>query len=303
VSPAQQLDILGVTFDLVRKACRLAVSFQASLASSLLMLSTHTAATKRLLSQVAGSVAWGAVAVPALFPLANPVFDAMRSAGPYHTAWDTLVPVSEPVLVALRAIATVAAANPWCTFRALQANHLRYSSDASSRFICFHASARHIFCRALSPEETDTLDIPDKEALALIDAFTDARAHGRDALFLVDAKALAGALSKGRSNNALFNACCQHKAAAQAAGLAWKTQWIPTDTNKADLPTRPEKLPPGVTHPEHVRPGAPPVLVPAGWSSPALRAALRSGLTVRGSTIRIPACPFLCTWLLPSVAV
>ena len=80
VAPSQLIDILGVTFDLVQKACRMTLAFRGSLAAALLTLSTHAFASKRLLAQVAGSVAWGAVPVPTLFPLANPIFTAIACA-------------------------------------------------------------------------------------------------------------------------------------------------------------------------------------------------------------------------------
>ena len=113
-------------------------------------------------------------------------------------------------------------------------------------------------------------------------AFSAALASRTDALFLVDAKALFLALSKGRSNNPLFSACCSLFAAARETGLAWRVQWVPTGDNVSDLPSRPELLPPGVTHPELVAPGLP-ALVPADWSSPLLSSFLLSGSATLGS--------------------
>jgi hypothetical protein len=301
VLPSQVINILGVDFDLKAKAVRLAAPFRASLANALLALSARTHATKRTLAQVSGSVAWGAVAVPTLSPLVNPILDAMQLAGHGDDSWDRLVPVSDLVLTSLRAIALQVVTNPWCTIRVVRADdHLRYATDASSRFVCTHNGPRRVFCRALSPHEVQGLHISSKEALALLDSMDDAAAASRDALFLVDAEALSKAIAKGRSKNLLFNECCARFAAARAVGLVWEVQWIPSAANKADLPTRPEKLPPGISHPESVLPGCAPVLLPAGWSSPALRTALVSGLSALGPVVRHASLPFPCVWLRPT---
>jgi hypothetical protein len=251
-SPAVQLiDILGVSFDLITKSCRLSDSFRHSLADSLLQFSSHTHASKRSYAELFGAVAWGAVAVPSLFPAANPVLQALLSA----TTWESIVPVSGSVLSSLRDLAAVVVRNPWATFRALAPGFIRFWSDASSRFLSVYSEG-HAFCRRFLPEELP-MHISAKEALALHRAFSDALAAGRDALFLVDAKALFHALSKGRSNNPLFNECCSLFATARKSGLAWRVQWVPTGDNVSDLPSRPELLPPGVTHPELVVPGRP----------------------------------------------
>ena len=98
----------------------------------------------------------------------------------------------------------------------------------------------------------------------------------------MDAKALFHALSKGRSNNPLFNDCGALFATAREAGLAWGVQWVPTGDNVSDLPSRPELLPTGVTHPELVVPGLP-ALVPAGWLSPLLSHFLLTGTASLGA--------------------
>jgi hypothetical protein len=281
VQPCQRLDILGVSFDLVTKSCKLSDSFRRSLAASLLKFSSYTHATKRSFAELFGAVAWGAIAVPSLFPAANPVLQAMLSA----SSWESLVPVSASVLASLRALATVVVRNPWATYRALPPGFVRYWSDASSRFLAVYSEG-YAFCRGFLPEELP-MHISSKEALALHHAFSDALASRRDALFLVDAKALFLALSKGRSNNPLFSACCSLFAKARESNLAWRVQWVPSGDNVSDLPSRPELLPPGVTHPELVVPGLP-ALVPAGWSSPLLSHFLLSGTAVLGPVFAGP---------------
>jgi hypothetical protein len=277
VQPCQLIDILGVSFDLITKSCRLSDSFRRSLADSLLQFFSHTHAPKRSYAELFGAVAWGAVAVPSLFPAANPVLQALLSG----TTWESIVPVSGSVLSSLRDLAAVVVRNPWATFRALAPGFIRFWSDASSRFLSVYSEG-HAFCRRFLPEELP-MHISAKEALALHRAlFSDALAAGRDALFLVDAKALFHALSKGRSNNPLFNECCSLFATARESGLAWRVQWVPTGDNVSDLPSRPELLPPGVTHPELVVPGLP-ALVPAGWLSPLLSHFLLAGTASLGT--------------------
>lgn len=281
VPPCQRLDILGVTFDLVSKTCCLSHSFRRSLASSLLEFSSHSHATKRSFAELFGAIAWGAVAVPSLFPLANPLLHAMLRA----RDWDSLVSVDSAVLSSLRSLGSVVARNPWATFRALAPGFVRFWSDASGRFLSVH-TAGSAFCRRFLSEERP-LHISSKEALALHRALAFALSAGRDALFLVDAKALFQALSKGRSSNPLFSACCSLFARGREAGLAWRVQWVPTHDNRSDLPTRPELLPTGVTHPELVVPGLP-ALLPAGWSSPVLCSFIRSGAATLGRPFRDP---------------
>jgi hypothetical protein len=200
--------------------------------------------------------------------------------------WESLVPASASVLASLRALATVVVRNPWATYRALSPGFVRYWSDASSRFLSVHAEVSS-FCRRFLSEELP-MHISAKEALALHHAFSAALVSRTDALFLVDAKALFLALSKGRSNNPLFSACCSLFAAARENGLAWRVQWVPTGDNVSDLPSRPELLPPGVTHPELVAPGLP-ALVPADWISPVLSSFLLSGSAVLGPVFAGPA--------------
>jgi hypothetical protein len=294
VQPCQLLDILGVTFDLVTKSCRLSDPFRRSLADSLLQFSSYTHASKRSFAELFGAIAWGAVAVPSLFPAANPVLQALLSG----STWESLVPVSDSVLASLRALAAVVVRNPWATYRALAPGFVRFWSDASSRYLSVYSEGS-AFCRRFLSEELP-MHISAKEALALHRAFSDALTTGCDALFLVDAKALFLALSKGRSNNPLFSACCSLFATARESGLAWRVQWVPTGDNVSDLPSRPELLPAGVTHPELVVPGLP-ALVPAAWSSPFLSSFLLSGTATLGPAIAGPAGIAVCRLSWPSV--
>ena len=106
-----------------------------------------------------------------------------------------------------------------------------------------------------------------------------------DAVFLADAKSLVQAVNKGRSHNREYNLCCTLFATAREQGLSWKVQWVDTDNNDADLPTRPEKLPFGLTHPELVQPGVS-CVVPAGWDSPNLYRVLKTGNMLFGEVVQ-----------------
>lgn len=270
--PSQCLDILGVSFDLVSKSCRLSSKFRRALSICILDLSRLHRASKRTLASVFGSVQWGSVAVSSLAPLANPLLSAMHSG----STWDSLVDVSSSVLSCLEDLAQVVVCNPWCSFRGLRPGHLRFSSDASSRLVAHVSASGSTFCRLLSSEEL-LLHIGKKEAIALLASLEAAWRQRKDGLFLVDAKALFFALQKGRSNNSLFSACCLLVARAREAGLAWRIQWVPSAENVADLPTRPELLPRSVSHPEFLTSGVR-ALIPSGWSSPRLASWLSSGV-------------------------
>ena len=63
---------------------------------------------------------------------------------------------------------------------------------------------------------------------------------------------------------------------------------MPTSDDVSDLPSRPELLPPGITHPELVVPGLL-ALVPAAWSSPVLSSFLLTGVAVLGPVFADPA--------------
>ena len=121
------------------------------------------------------------------------------------------------------ATSPVVVRNPWATYRSLSPEFVRFWSDASSRFLSVYSEG-YAFCRRFLYEELP-MHISAKEALALHRAFSEALAVGCDGLFLVDAKALFLALSKGRSNNPLFSACCSLFATrpglAGAVGAVW----------------------------------------------------------------------------------
>jgi hypothetical protein len=290
--PCQLLDILGVSFDLVSKCCRLSSDFRGSLASCMLDFSRRRRARKRDFASLYGSLQWGNTAVPSLAPLANPLLFAMH--GPLGTdpGWDDWLDVGEAELACLVDLAKTVVSNPWTTIRGLRPGHARFSSDASSRFVAVDFG-QSVFCRRLTPAELP-LHIGDKEATALYLGMSAAFEQGRDALFLVDAKALVQGVQKGRSNNTLFNACCLLQARARVAGLAWRVQWIPTGENSADLPTRPELLPSGVTHPELLVPGVAAV-VPSGWRSPLLDGFLLLGVCRLGPPQGVPGFPAPCS--------
>ena len=274
VEPSQRPEILGVHFDLKQKTCRIGRSYRQKLLLELASAATLTMCTKRQMAQFIGGVSWAAMALPTLRPPARPLMATMCSAKKWHHFIDLTNPsltIQETLLTIMRMVSD----NKPCSFAALPTQRTTIASDASSRFLATHCDGR-VFTRVFTQEEMK-LHIGDKEALALRTSITQARRTCSHALFLVDSKALFHAVNKGASFNATFNATCDMFAAARVHDqLQLKVQWIPSAQNKADLPTRPELLPTGVTHPECLSDGID-AYIPALWSSPRLSTALRSG--------------------------
>jgi hypothetical protein len=268
--PTQCLSILGVRFDLRAQCTRLSKSFQASLLQQIdVALQADTMSRKKVAS-IAGSINWGAVGSPMLSSCADPFIGLMMGA----QGWNRQIEVTPDAKRSLRQAAHLVQRNPWSTYRAVHPRAGRYFTDASSHMLAV-VSQDGVYAREFQEQER-ALHIGPKEALALSTACAYVMSKSVDAVFLSDSKSLVQAVHKGRSHNPHYNAVASSFARARQLGLSWKLQWISTHVNPADLPTRPEKLPAGVVHPEQIQPGKD-AWVPLGWNTPNYAKFLRAG--------------------------
>jgi hypothetical protein len=289
-APAQVLSILGVRFDLRNKTTRLAKRFRNSLLSALLTFSSSTHATKKAVASICGKINWGSAALPGLSALSNPILATMVGVRRWRDLVD-LGPEHGSIRASIHGLAQQIIDNPWSSFRALHDGAARYWTDASSHYLGI-IGPQGTYTRVFQGAERP-LHIDCKEAIALVTACDHAYTSHHDAVFLTDSKSLMQAIQKGRSHNAHYNNAALRFARARRSGLAWKVQWVSTHVNPADIPTRPERLPPGFTHPECIIQGQD-ARVPTGWSSPRLNRLIARGLIVINS---IDEAKMDVTWL------
>jgi hypothetical protein len=110
----------------------------------------------------------------------------------------------------------------------------------------YHSQVADTFISLAPPD----LQICSTEADALTDAIDIADSRGLlRTLFATDNDPLFGAVCKGRSNNPEMHRAARAFAELKQRGLQHDICWVPTAANYADVPTRPELLPAGTSHP------------------------------------------------------
>jgi len=227
IHACQQLPILGVSYDLLRKTSSMARDYFARLQSSLSFLAQRRTVSRTHFASFLGAALFVNAAYPGSLSCFNELilwFNCF-SALPWSAVIDVV-----PAIPLARSAVTVVSGFPPCALQAVGRDDARVFADATPLqlgvVVDGYAHAKPV------PE----LPIFEAEAAALAFAL-DLSGHQRQVL-VTDNRGLFFAVRKGRCSNSAANSVISDILRRRLAGAVVGIEWVCSEDNPADLPSR-----------------------------------------------------------------
>lgn len=227
VQPAQLLPLLGVTYDLTNKVSSMQPSYFSRLRGALSFLQQQGSVKRSVFASFLGAALFLNAAYPGCLSVFNDVILWFNNFA--ALPWSARIDVSGAISLALSALDTVSGFPP-CALQAIGGDGFRVYADATPFQLGVSLDSR------LHAKSIPQTPIFEAEAAAITFALSLSPHHRQ--VIVTDNRGLYYALCKGRSSNRMANSVITDILFRRLAGAVIGFDWIPTDENPADIPSR-----------------------------------------------------------------